>query len=465
MSAVFLKVLNMSIAAGWLILTVILLRLLLKKAPKWISCILWAVVAVRLICPFSIESMWSLIPSAETVSLNIMYAAEPEIHSGVNSLNRVVNPIITKAFEPNPLASANPLQIWIPVAACVWILGIVVLLAYAGISYIRLHRKVGASIPLGGKVWIGDEVQTPFILGIIRPKIYLPSDMKEMQMQYVIAHEQAHLKRHDHWWKPLGFLLLAIYWFNPLIWVAYILLCRDIELACDERVVMEMDLEDKKAYSKALLSCSIPYRMSAVCPLSFGEVAVKKRVKNVLNYKQPAFWVVAVAVVVCVIVAVCFLTNPKGKRPYAEEPFGHNYRVTEIVYDAPQFSFAYMVDTAPQICLTADYQLIALGGISDWAANVGMQEMPLTIDNFDRYIEANGEGGMYNISMETLREENERAWCGRIPVDNGDSEFYYVLKQQNGDVYIVYGYEGEEGGRIRWIFAMADLGTNKVPTL
>lgn len=311
MSAVFLKVLNMSIAAGWLILAVIVLRFLLKKAPGWIACILWAIVAVKLICPFSIESVWSLIPSAETIHPDIIYASEPTIHSGVDVLNHVVNPVITKAFTPDPLVSANPLQIWIPAAACAWVLGIIVLLVYACISYFRLHQKVSASIPIGDSVWIGDEVQTPFILGIIKPGIYLPSDMKEPQMQHVLAHEQAHLKRYDHWWKPLGFLLLAVHWFNPLVWVAYILLCRDIELACDEYVVREMNLEDKKAYSKALLACSIPHRMTAVCPLAFGEVGVKERVKNVLNYKKPTFWMLIAAVVICIIVAICFLTNPK----------------------------------------------------------------------------------------------------------------------------------------------------------
>ncbi len=312
MDAVFLKLLNMSIAASWLILAVILLRQFLKKAPKWFTCILWAIVAVRLLCPVTIESTFSLIPSAETFQPSVVqYAHKPTINSGISFINSTLNPIIGEAFEPAPGASANPLHILMFIAGNLWIIGVICLLAYALVSFLRLRSKMGEAVLMRDNIWLCDNVQSPFILGIIRPQIYLGSGIGEEQMQYVLAHEQAHLKRRDHWWKPLGYLLLSVYWFNPLMWLAYVLLCRDIELACDEKVIKDMNMEGKKAYSNALVDCSVQRKMVVVCPLAFGEVGVRERVKKVLNYKKPAFWLILVAIAVCIAVTVCFLTNPK----------------------------------------------------------------------------------------------------------------------------------------------------------
>lgn len=312
MSSFFLKIVNMSIAASWLILAVVLLRVVLKKAPKWIDVLLWGIVAFRLICPFSFESALSLIPSAETISPEIMMDWTPEISTGVSSIDKVVNPIITDTFAPEPIASANPLQLLIPVLAIVWAIGIIAMLVYAAVSYFRLQKKVGASLSVRDNIWICDDIQTPFILGFFKPSIYIPSGTDEAQLPYIIAHENAHLKRCDHWWKPLGYLVLAIHWFNPLVWIAYILLCRDIELACDEKVIRGLNQNESISYSEALLSCSVNRRTVMVCPLAFGEVGVKERVKNVLNYKKPAFWIVAIAVVSSIVLGVCFLTNPSS---------------------------------------------------------------------------------------------------------------------------------------------------------
>ena len=312
MSSFFLKIVNMSIAASWLILAVVLLRVVLKKAPKWINVLLWGIVAFRLICPFSFESALSLIPSAETISPEIMMDWTPEISTGVSSIDKIVNPIITDTFAPEPIASANPLQLLIPVLAIIWAIGIIAMLVYAAVSYFRLQKKVGASLSVRDNIWICDDIQTPFILGCFKPSIYIPSGTDEAQLPYIIAHENAHLKRCDHWWKPLGYLVLAIHWFNPLVWIAYILLCRDIELACDEKVIRELNQSESIAYSEALLSCSVNRRTVMVCPLAFGEVGVKERVKNVLNYKKPAFWIVAIAVVASIVLGVCFLTNPSS---------------------------------------------------------------------------------------------------------------------------------------------------------
>lgn len=312
MSSLFLKIVNMSIAASWLILAVVLLRVVLKKAPKWVNVLLWGIVAFRLICPFSFESALSLIPSAETISPEIMMDWTPEISTGVSSIDKVVNPIITDTFAPEPIASANPFQLLIPVLAIIWAIGIIVMLVYAAVSYFRLQKKVGASLSVRDNIWICDDIQTPFILGCFKPSIYIPSGTDEAQLPYIIAHENAHLKRCDHWWKPLGYLVLAIHWFNPFVWIAYILLCRDIELACDEKVIRELNQSESIAYSEALLSCSVNRRTVMVCPLAFGEVGVKERVKNVLNYKKPAFWIVAIAVVASIVLGVCFLTNPSS---------------------------------------------------------------------------------------------------------------------------------------------------------
>ena len=311
MEAIFLKILNMSITASWLVLAIVILRLILKKAPKAISVFMWALVGVRLICPFSFESILSLIPSAETVPQDIIYSEAPAIHSGVPIFNSTVNPIISENLAPEVGASVNPMQIIAFVASVVWIVGIVAMVLYTVISYFRIHRKVREAVPYQENIWLCDHIDTPFILGVIRPRIYLPSNMNEQDIEYVIAHEKAHLKRHDHWWKPLGFLLLVVYWFNPILWIAYILLCKDIELACDEKVIKDMGTEIKKPYSEALINCSVPRKMISACPLAFGEVGVKGRVKSVLNYKKPAFWIIVVAVVASIVVAVCFLTNPK----------------------------------------------------------------------------------------------------------------------------------------------------------
>ena len=312
MSGIFLKLLNLSISASWLVLVVLALRLVLKRAPKWVNVLLWGMVALRLMLPFSIESALSLIPSAETVSPEVVqFDPAPTITSGVEFIDNAVNPSLSESFAAAPLASVNPLYVWTYLAGWVWLIGLAAMLAYALVSYLRLRRRVSASIPLRENIYVCDEVPSPFILGIVHPRIYLPSALDEAQRGSVLSHERAHLARRDHWWKPLGFALLAVYWFNPLLWLAYTLLCRDIELACDERVLRGMDAGQVKDYSSALLACSVPRRMLAACPLAFGEVGVGARVKNALRYKKPAFWVVAASVAVCVVVAVCFLTNPE----------------------------------------------------------------------------------------------------------------------------------------------------------
>ena len=312
MSELFLKIVNMSISASWVVVAVLALRFCLKKAPKWVNVLLWGIVAARMVFPFSIESVLSLIPSAETISPTVMMEQTPSVQTGVPALNHVINPVISSSFTPAPGASANPLQIWIPVLTGIWLFGIAALFLYSAVSYWRLHRKVCEAVILRGNIYQSEKVCSPFVLGIIKPKIYLPYHMDSREMDHVIAHEQTHIRRKDHWWKPLGFLLLTIHWFNPLMWLSYVLLCRDIELACDEKVIREMGNEQRADYTQALVACSVDRRLIAACPLAFGEIGVKERVKSVMNYKKPAFWIVLASVIVCAVIAVCFLTNPIG---------------------------------------------------------------------------------------------------------------------------------------------------------
>ena len=311
MNELFLKIINMSISASWLVLAVLILRFVLKKAPKWINVLLWGIVAIRLIFPFSFESTLSLIPSAETIPLNIGMDTTPTINSGISAINNAVNPIISQSNTPMAGASVNLLQITIGIYEYIWIFGMIALALYTAISYWRLRRKVDTAVRYKDNIFQSENVSFPFVLGIIKPRIYLPFKMNGQYLEYVVAHEQAHICRKDHWWKPLGFLLLMIHWFNPLMWLAYVLLCRDIELACDEKVIKELGNEQRGDYTQALVACSVNRRMIVACPLAFGEVSVKERVKSVMNYKKPAFWVIIISVIVCVGVAVCFLTNPK----------------------------------------------------------------------------------------------------------------------------------------------------------
>ena len=311
MAAVFLKLLNLSISASWLVLAVLVLRLVSKRSPKWMNVLLWGMVALRLMLPFSIESALSLIPSAETLSPEVVrFDPAPTITSGVEFIDNAVNPSLSESFAAAPLASVNPLYVWTYLAGWVWLIGLGAMLLYALVSYLRLRRRVSVSLCVRENIYLCDAISSPFILGVVKPHIYLPSGLDEVQRQNVLSHEQAHLARRDHWWKPLGFALLAVYWFNPVLWLAYALLCRDIELACDERVIRTMDESAVKTYSTVLLACSMPRKAVITCPLAFGEVGVKERVKNALHYKKPAFWVVAASVTVCIVVAVCFLTNP-----------------------------------------------------------------------------------------------------------------------------------------------------------
>ena len=314
MDDVFLKLVNLSISASWLILAVLVLRFVLKKAPKWVMPLLWGVVALRLVCLFSIESALSLIPSAETIPSEIVTETREPVLYEQATLDIVTNPTLPSAAEVPVGVSRQQAQVDFNIYSVLWLAGMAALLVHALVSAGKLKRKLATAILLQDNIYESEFVDSPFVFGVVKPNIYLPMHMDEGTAAYVIAHEHAHLARRDHWWKVLGYLVLALHWFNPLVWVAYILFCRDIELACDEKVVKGLDGAARADYSQALLSCAAPKRAVAACPLAFGEGNIKTRVKSALHYKKPAFWVAAAAVLAVVIVAVCFLTNPRSER-------------------------------------------------------------------------------------------------------------------------------------------------------
>lgn len=422
MEMIFLNVFNRSLAAGWLILAVIVVRLLLKKAPRRLSCVLWAVVAVRLLCPFFPVSSFSLIPSGETISAEVVrFAPAPAIDSGIPALNEALNPMIGERFAPAPGTSVNPLYIWTAVAGIVWFVGVAVMAGYALLGSLRMRSVVREAVPLESgaalpdNVWLCDAVRSPFILGIVRPKIYLPSGITREQMLCILAHEQAHVERLDHCLKPFGWLLLSVYWFHPLVWIAYMLFCRDLELACDEKVVGGMDLDGRKAYSHALLACSLQRKMIFSYPLAFGEIGVRERVKGILHYRKPAGWLAAVAVLACAAVAVCFLTDPKEKADdskirYLDQWYSRSDLSAETIawlewYNGLSAEEQLAVSSVPHDL----YDQAGYGGRADVAVEtvdaehdaVGAEDMP---DNAKDYMDTGQDSGGTEDKSDSVKE-------------------------------------------------------------
>ena len=334
MISVFLHFFNLSVMAGWMVLAVLLLRLCLKKAPRWITCLLWGLVALRLLVPFTIESPISLIPTAETVVGGDADTSAPVVNSGVDSIDKPLNDWLQTPVEgsvapsdtdtaPAPdlqtpsqdtsdtLAPVSRMERLLTVAAPLWLVGISLMLAYELFSVIRVRRRVLDAVLLRDNVWQSDRVFSPFIFGLFRPRIYVPYHLEESVLEQVLSHERAHLHRRDHWIKPFAFTLLAVYWYNPLLWVGYVLLCRDIEVACDQRVVRGLDEDTRRRYATALLQCGVERRSIAACPVAFGEVSIKQRIKSVLNYRKPLLWVIVASLLACSVAAVCLLTVPR----------------------------------------------------------------------------------------------------------------------------------------------------------
>ena len=310
MCELFLHAVNRAVAAGWLVLAVLALRPLLGRAPGWVRTALWGLVGLRLVLPVAVKSGLSLLPSAEVISPTVLMDLSPAVHTGIPAINSAVNPLFSRIFVPQPGDSANPLQIWVQVLAVVWLAGMCLLLAWAAFRTWRLRRQMASAVWLRDNICQSEAAAAPFVLGLVRPRIYLPFRMPEGAMDHVLAHEQAHIRRRDNWWKPLGFLLLAVYWFQPLFWLGYALFCRDVEAACDEAVIRNLDRSARGDYAQALADWSASSRRSSPCPLAFGETGVKRRIKRVLRYRRPKAWTALAGAALCLLLAGCFLTDP-----------------------------------------------------------------------------------------------------------------------------------------------------------
>ncbi len=467
MDIAFIKVLNMSISASWLVLAVLVLRFLLKKSPRWVHVALWGLVAVRLLCPVSIESGVSLIPGEVNRQIvekatngyhgdaSIYSQGSPEFDLAVQSGVEVMvgdnnyQYVITEQNDPT-----RPVETVTVLLRKIWGVGMLVMLLHALVSYGRLRKKVAASVEQAPGVYLCDYIDTPFILGVFRPRIYLPSAMEPDAAEYVLAHERAHIARKDHWWKPLGYVLLTVHWFNPLLWLAYVLLCRDIELACDERVVQKMEIKERKTYSETLLQCSVSRRNLAACPLAFGEVGVKQRIQSVLNYKKPGFLMVVIAVVCLILAAVCFLTDPVE---LPDAPFGCNYQVEKVIYQNPVLSFYMTEDNAPLFRITEEGNLEVQREPRRWESCGVLEEIEITLENFDNCFFAEELGWQGGPSAKQLRWDTEKAW--RISYElAGLKRVYYLLKLQNGDIYLADGAEHTDTVNFSWCFRLTDSG-------
>ena len=432
MSELFLTIFNTAVTAGWLVLAVLVARLLLKHAPGWAKCALWAIVGLRLIWPFELESILSLVPSAQTLPTAELYDYTPEIHTGIYAVNSTINPVFTQTFLSGPQNSVNPLQVAVFIASVVWVIGMIVMAGYALISYLRLRHRVSVSIPAGEGVYLCDTISSPFILGLMKPKIYLPSDLPQEQWDAILSHERAHLARRDHWWKPLGFALLTVFWFHPLLWFAYVLLCRDVELACDEKVIQSLSPEEKQVYSQTLLECSLPRKWITACPLAFGETSVKARIKAVLHYKKPTLWIIIAALVICSVLAVCFLTNPQSNLTGAVYQVEEQvFRPSLMSYD-PHLSGHFRV-TGEDI-LQYDYETRYSGVEPGWCDVGRLEKMTLTKENFDEALLVHVTLDEKQPMLEQIRRNNKNAWRV-IPTEESSMWDGIFLEQKNGELY------------------------------
>ena len=478
MQNVFLELVKLSLIGSLFAAAVMLVRLVFRKAPKWLFCVLWGVVALRLICPVSIESNVSLVPDRLATGqiitnvgneyigdVDIIYESNAGYNNAIEAGRQPIysNDGYYVVTEKDSMEAPKTVgQTVYPVLSWIWVAGMILMLAYTAVSYLLLRKKMEEATQLRDNIWQCEQVDSPFVLGFIKPRIYLPYAITDSDMANVIAHEQAHIQRKDHWWKPIGFLLLSIHWFNPVLWLAYILLCRDIEAACDEKVIKHMKIDEVRAYSTALLHCSVHRRRIAACPLAFGEVGVKERIKRVMNYKKPAFWIIITAIVACSIAVVCFFTNPSNSSGALPNIHSHAYVVEEVTYESGTYSFSVVAgENSPIYAITEDMTLVSQKEVSEegiWAQLGKLEEIKLTKDNFDELFFSKG---LWNESTnaKSIRKNTVNAW----QLIYNQDVLYYVLQQKNGDLYLAYGYYDysekndpySDDTNIRWLFKLA----------
>jgi beta-lactamase regulating signal transducer with metallopeptidase domain len=473
------KVLNMSLTASMVILFVLLARLVLKRAPKVFSYLLWAVVLFRLLCPVTLTSSISLLgflevpvtqtSTVDSVQANIVHTEAPTTEVLVPDVSVGIHETPTQEKEQQ---SADPLVAPLRIATYIWLLGIVTLLVYSAISLLKLRRKLFSAILLRDNIYLADYITSPFVIGFFFPKIYIPSSLSDSEQEYILLHEQYHIRRLDHVIKLLAFVALCIHWFNPLVWLSFTLSGKDMEMSCDEAVIRKIGEGIRGDYTASLLCLATGRQMFGVAPLAFGEGDTKGRIMNVLNWKKPTLWITMISSALTVLIVILCALNPEEDKLYAPEPFGHSYRVESVVYQAPQYSFSYSPETAPNYSLTSDYQLSERDNVllknqtNGWQSLGGMSEVTLTKDNFDRYFHVIDDisGWREEISAKKLRQDNQKAWQ-LILEDDPNHVFYYVLKQKNGDIYLTYGYHSEGSNvtpptgasSIRWLFQLGRI--------
>lgn len=467
------KILNMSLTASVIIVTVLILRVLLSRAPRIYSYMLWTVVLFRLLCPIAINTPLSVLdlfdtPIVETtdsvsqvayIPNNIVHTENPEVTLPVPVLDNAINNALPQGAEQ---LVADPLEAPVSIAIYIWLAGIVAMIGVSMISYVKLRKSLVGAVRVRGNIYVADYITTPFVLGIFRPHIYLLSSLSEQEQEYILKHEQYHIRRGDHIFKLLAYVALCIHWFNPLVWLAFLLFSKDMEMSCDEAVVKKLGEDVRADYSASLLNLATDNAIMFGMPLAFGEVDTKGRIKNLAAWKKPTFWVTIGAILICIVGIVICISNPKEENLYAPEPFGHSYRVVEIFFIDARYSSAITPETAPRYQFTSDYAMFVSGDVLDdkstteWVQQLGnFEEVEITVENFDNHFNMTG----FTISNDTwskFRSEINKAW--RI---NADNSFYYFLQNQDGSVYLTYGYDIdnstnilEEGSHIRFLFRL-----------
>lgn len=453
MSGLFIRLFNISISAGFFVLAVLLFRLVFKKAPKFISVLLFGLVGLRLIIPISIESSISLVPSKATLPENIELEQYPMIESGIGAVDEIVNPFLESSFAPVPEASANPMQIVIGIFAYVWLIIAVTMILYLLISYLILKSKLRESVLIEERIYASDRVKTPFILGIVKPKIYIPSDASEDVLSIIKAHEEAHISRGDHLWKPIAFIILSVYWFNPVIWLAYYFLCRDIELACDEKVMKSYTAEEKASYSKALLEMSMDAKRLGACPLAFGEVGVKARIVRIRDYTKPAAIVIILSIITTTVLGACFLTDKKAADAsfadgiyYAKETIYAASDNKDSIKDLPYFIF-YSDGTASLVSRSVNDGLIEQIG----------ERNKCFVSKKD--YNAMFEDG--SLDVKKLRKSTSDVYLIEVPESVKALSYrkLYVFLQKNGEIFIGLSSSGDKSGIIDALYSTLTCGS------
>ncbi len=447
---IFLDILNMSYIGSIVILAILLIRIFLKKVPKKFSYLLWAVALVRLVMPFTFESVLSLIPvNTEPIPVNIGYAVKPQISTGIPIVDSPVNNSLP---APEAVASVNPIQLLILIGTLIWVTIMIMMVIHGILSYMKVKKLLVDAIWEEENVFRSSKIDTPFVMGIINPKIYLPDSVSEAEREYILFHEQTHIKRLDHTFRFISYLVLCIHWFNPLVWIAFFVSSKDMEMACDESVIIHMGDHVKKEYSQSLLNFTTRRVKLSMSPLAFGEGDTKGRIKNILNFKTPKFYLIIVVILVLFIISIGLLANPI-KKISSPNFVGNNYRVQDILFNAPIYSFTYTVASAPVFSVTSDYQLYTKEGQSnDWDFIGGLYKVEHMKDELLSWIHFTE---LLDTKVLTLLDRTKNIY--RVDTNNENDVFYLVLETEDDQILIFYGYASEEGTSIRWIFETVRL--------